>query len=125
MTYTINFSQEDNILIADVAGTLDMPAYISMRNQIREFLEARKLEKILLDLSHARVKVSFIDIYTAASTNIAVFPSIRKYAIVYSADTLKEESILFGETVAKNRGSNFRVFSEIGPAKEWLAGSES
>jgi hypothetical protein len=124
MNFTINSKREGKILIATVVGRLDLQAYLSMRKTVRDSLEKTESQDILLDLQRAIVQVSFMEVFNAASTNVELFTYPKKYAIVYSAETIQEENAKFGETVAQNRGSNFRVFKDIDLAKEWLHQSE-
>jgi hypothetical protein len=124
MSFTMEIRLEGNILIATVMGELDMPSYQSMREHVRASLEQSGAQHVLIDLRGAVVQVSLIDVFDAASTNVDIFDRSGKYAIVYSETTLPEAQVHFGESVARTRGAQFRVFVDLALAQEWLNGTD-
>jgi hypothetical protein len=120
MTFTVEYNLNGNILVAKVVGELDLQTYLSMRQKVKDMVNQTGAQHILLDLRRVVLHVSFIDIFEAASTHVEVFDRDKKYAIVYSLQTMAQGNVNFGETVARNRGSQFKVFLDIKEAKEWL-----
>jgi hypothetical protein len=124
MPFTIEIRPEGKILTATVIGDLDKSSYQSMREHVYTSLKQSGAQHVLLDLRSAVVQVSLLDVFDAASTNADIFDRSCKYAIVYSETTLPEAQVHFGESVARNRGAQFRVFLDLAPAQEWLNGTD-
>jgi hypothetical protein len=59
-------------------------------------------------------------VFAVAASNPDVIPRGRKYAVVYSEQTLPAEKAVFGENVARNRGAWLSTFTDIEEAWRWL-----
>ena len=80
---------------------------------------ARKRDLLLIDLTDvARGPISTLDRYRLGSSVIAFAGKLRKVAAVGQPKFIDPEK--FGEQVARNRGVNVRVFSDLGEAQRWL-----
>jgi hypothetical protein len=117
----MKISSDGKVLIAKAIGALDEAAYLMMRSKIVDSIKNCTAKNILLDIRHAIVAASVVEIYHIVASSVKMFPMGFKYAIVYSDKTISEENAKFGETVARNRGGQLFVFKDISEAKEWLA----
>ena len=121
MDRSIEIKSVGNILIATVVGELDESAYLAMRDQVRASLEKTGAQHILLDLRRCVMRVFLAEVFKVAASNVEVIPPAAKYAVVYSAHTLPEADVQFGELVARNRGAQLRAFTDLIEAQAWLS----
>jgi hypothetical protein len=117
-------SSDGKAIISKAVGKLDEKTYLLLRNKIADLIKNTNAKHILVDISHAIVAASVMQIYQIAASSLRMFPIGFKYAIVYSEKTMTEENAIFGETVARNRGGLVKVFRDISEAKKWLAITE-
>jgi hypothetical protein len=121
MEYLTEINLDDKMLIVTVIGELDEATYFMMLNKAFNSLKSINAQHILLDISRATVRASTLEVYKMVTSNIEMIHKRRKYAIVYSGNTIQEEYAKFGETVAYNRGWQMRVFRDVSEARKWLA----
>ena len=121
--YTLRFEARDGYLYAYVRGEHDSiaisTAYWREIAQRCHELDARRL-LVVEDLAE---RAQVLDVYEVAAGLVALgFARIR----IAFVDLLLEElpMMLFGETVARNRGIDGRVFRDEEAAIAWLLSSE-
>jgi hypothetical protein len=77
-----------------------------------------KNDKVLIDTTRADGKVSFVERFLLGEkTRVFAFHGI-KVAFVDRPERIDPQK--FGELVARNRGVDIRIFSDLQAAKEWL-----
>jgi hypothetical protein len=124
MGWSIETKTEGDILVATVKGDLAKADYLAVREKVRSSLEETGTHHVLLDIRQAILQVSTMGIFSVASSNPDVIPRGRKYAVVYSAQTLPAENAVFGENVARNRGAWLSSFTDIEAARRWLTSED-
>jgi hypothetical protein len=85
---------------------------------IVEHCERTNKNKLLLDFTEAQAEISHVDRYFFGSEARIFARYASKVATVGRPEQLDHRR--FGETVAKNRWVDLRVFTNIEDAKEWL-----
>jgi hypothetical protein len=87
--------------------------------------KSKKL-KVLIDASGVKGQLSTLDRYEAASflSSQTAQQALRIKAIALAGKEPLIDATRFGETVARNRGVNGRVFSDLDEAIEWLTSTE-
>lgn len=80
-------------------------------------------EKILIDADNVKGQLSTLDRYEGASflSDLTIQSPIKIMAIAIAGKEPLIDPTRFGETVARNRGVNGRVFLDLDEAIKWLA----
>jgi hypothetical protein len=79
----------------------------------------RKQDLLLIDLvGLASQPITTLDRFRLGSSIISFSGKLQKVACVASTGFIDPEK--FGETVARNRGVNIRVFDDMAAAQRWL-----
>jgi hypothetical protein len=110
------YVNKGNYLLVESDEPYSLALFMVIIHEIAQQCKQSNLSKALVDISKMTGNPSIIDRY---ETGV----EISKYwgAKIQVASVVEESLINFvAETVAVNRGANFKVFSEIGPALEWL-----
>ena len=121
--YELRFEQREHYLYAHVKGEHDSvaisTAYWTDIAQRCQEIDARRL-LVVEDLAE---RAQVLDVYEIAAGLVALGFSRIRIAFV---DLQLEElpMMLFGETVARNRGIDGRVFRDIASAAAWLESSD-
>jgi hypothetical protein len=85
---------------------------------VAEHCNRTKNDKVLIDTTRAEGKVSFVERFLLGEkTRVFAFHGI-KVAFVDRPERIDPQK--FGELVARNRGVDIRIFSDLQAAKEWL-----
>lgn len=120
MDYTITPSIDGTFIILTVKGN------ITRLNMMHKVLEAhalgRKLHirRYLVDVTEARNTDKVIENYRFAYTDMQETEGIDKFARVAALVSPNDHSHDFVETVAKNAGLNFCLFTDLDLAQEFL-----
>jgi hypothetical protein len=109
----------------------EMPDYLAVRftgpmketwrkfASIAEHCKRAKKNKLLLDFTQTHGDLSLADRYLLGDkAEIFMIYKLIKVAAVGRPEQL--DSTKFGETVARNRWVNFRVFTNVEDGEEWL-----
>lgn len=87
-------------------------------DRIAERCDRAGNKKVLIDSTGINGELSFIDKYFLGE-NAQIFARHGlKIATVLRSELIDSQK--FGETVARNRGVNVRVFADVPSAKSWL-----
>jgi hypothetical protein len=86
---------------------------------IGEFCKRANKNKLLLDLTGAPGSIHFAErVLLEVQSQDFILYKIFKVAVVSRPEQLDRNK--FGETVARNRGVNVRVFTTVEDAEKWL-----
>jgi hypothetical protein len=91
----------------------------TISNSIKKAEEVFKLhgiKNLLVDTTEQDIMAGVLIIYRIFST----FPKQLNLALYVKKNQVTEEDIIFGETVAVNRGINMKVFYSKEDAAKWL-----
>ncbi len=110
------YIHKGNYLLVESDEPYSLALFMVTIHEIAARCKAGNLKKALVDISKMTGDPSIIDRYETGL-------EISKYwgAKIQVASVARDSLINFlAETVAVNRGANFKVFSEMAPALEWL-----
>jgi len=125
MEYIVQYREDQNIVAATAKGEWDPRVDNDMVREVMEIVEASGGAKVLLDIRELRFDISIV---RALERALEVreyrqgFKTVsRKTAIVYSSvNERTDESVIFFETVSRNRGLPFLTFTDMDKAMAWL-----
>lgn len=117
--------------------TIVMPAYVCLRctGKCSSAFDLKKVfqsamdaaresqrAKVLIDANSVKGELSTLDRYEGASflSELILQKPIKITAIAIAGKEPLIDTTRFGETVARNRGVNGRVFLDLNEAMEWL-----
>jgi len=120
MNYTLEFLSGNGYVQARISGNTVFEAARECAIQMFALAAGSDCKKILLDCRRATTDVGISDIH-GFSLQIEHLGCDRqmRVAIVFRSQAVNYQ---FLETVARNRGFDFRVFTELADAEAWLAG---
>ena len=118
--FTLSIEVKDDHLMARAEGQRTRDSVTSMTLQTFEAALASQRGRVLVDVRKLKGRLSVLDSYRVVTE---VFQKLRgqgvfKAAILDARDA--SVRICFIETVARNRGFNFRVFTSRKEALAWL-----
>ncbi len=118
--YTLAMEVKGDLLLVRSQGVRTRATVTAMTMEIFDAARAKALSKVLIDVRELEGQLRIIDSYLVVTD---VFQKLRgkglhKAAIVDERATPVRQ--WFIETVAVNRGFNFRVFTGQQEALEWL-----
>jgi hypothetical protein len=112
---------KDDHLAARASGERTRNSVSTMTLQIFEAAVANQYSKVLVDVRGLKGRLSTLDSYLVVTE---VFQKLRGRGLLRAAVLDSKDPglrVRFIETVALNRGFNFRVFSSRKEALAWLA----
>lgn len=118
--YTLGI-ESDSIVVRH-AGELTVSVIEASRRAVAEVAAARRLARILLDLSGATSGLAPVEIFELCASQSFVLPPAATVAVVYRPDQFPAEDASFAETVSLNHGATLRVFTDVEAALQWLSG---
>lgn len=127
MEYEISVDDRDGIVGIRFLKTIPYDGHLKARDEVLEICRVRNIRKILVDARELviRARPSVMDLFdfgvSWAEKTIGMSLSI---AGVLPRDPTTRQQVMFGDTVAFNRGVVTRAFDDIEEAKAWLRGAE-
>ena len=118
--YTLEVKKADNFLLFSVRGIRTRDSVMDLTKEVFQTALAAGKPKIILNVRELEGELSVLDDYYIVRD---LFEQLRGKGIQKAAVIDREESPLhewFMEVVARNRGFNFRVFSDGESAFQWL-----
>ncbi len=121
MSYKLEIKREKDFLYATLKGIRTSE---SIKNATREICEEsikNQYTKVLVDVRDFKEHISTWDSFDLASVELPdiIRKSIEKVAILDMEGF--ENGQDFFENVARNRGHNVQIFTDIIDAKQWLS----
>ncbi|HEY2981969.1 MAG TPA: hypothetical protein VGJ22_12360 [Anaerolineales bacterium] len=118
MEMKIEHWPEKNILYLRTRGVMDKAAANALVKDLVQAAADTQCIRHLIDHRAVTFAFSLIDYYERPAINEAIGISLEwKTAMVFAEST---SDTRFMETVFRNRGYNFREFTDIDQALEWL-----
>ena len=121
MGYAVTFEEHEAYLVARVAGE-NTPE--SLRAYLADIYKAcirTGQSSVLIEENLDGPPLEPIDVYEVLKESSArTSPVVRKIAYVDVSSRHSATNPRLGETVARNRGVNVRVFPDVEAAREWL-----
>jgi hypothetical protein len=115
----VSFRDESRFVWAQFDGTWNLDEFSEPVESIRKECGARKCGLLLVDLHVLKnQELTTFERYKMGLAAASLVSGVRRLAALARADQIDPER--FGETVARNRGMNVRVFADLGTAQSWL-----
>ena len=118
--YTLAIEAKGGHLFARASGLRIRATVTAMTMEIFDATLANRLSKVFIDVRELERRLGILDSYLVVTE---VFQKLRGKGIYKAAIVDEQVHTLRGwflETVARNRGFNFGVFSDQEDALEWL-----
>jgi len=118
MSLKLKFEKKKDHLVANFTGTGNLDEISQQFGSIAERCRTEKRSKTLINLSGIKLNPTFSERYQAGERAV-VFAEYRiKLAVVAEPEMMDPGRL--GEMVARNRGVDVRVFSDLASAEKWL-----
>jgi hypothetical protein len=118
LEWTIEYLAEIDIIYVKTRGVLTMQNSNQMVREAVAAMEQHQCFKHIVDHRETKFTLTIADYYQRPATNEGIGLSHRsKIAMVFRE---LNENTRFMETVFNNRGYNFRQFSDLDEAKNWM-----
>lgn len=120
-SYRLAIEKKDGVLWVTATGTRSFEGVLAMMRDVMAALIENRVTRVLLDVRGLAGRLATIESYEIVDK---YFPKIRDRNVVTRCGIvdLKEfqSSYEFFETVARNRGFDLRILSDVDEALEWL-----
>ena len=120
MSYSIKIKNQPDFLYVEAEGNRSLEVIMELARDILKASNKYKNPRVLIDVRELEGRLKVIDAYEIPQS---LFPKLRGLGIEKAAIVdipVSKNDFNFLETVAVNRGYNFRIFGEFKEAKEWL-----
>jgi hypothetical protein len=108
----------DEYVLLRHEGSITTDELYAGRIEARDLLENNGWNRLLVDLSQAKIGVRLIELFNFTVSHSATFSGYVVIAVVGSQKNYKDTT--FVEAVANNRGLRMKVFHEFDQARAWL-----
>ena len=110
----------DKTLEIRYTGAIKIEETIAARENAITMIRSNRLNQVFLDVREAEPDMSYVDIFNLAASAKKVYPTIKRYAVLYTErDKTRSKLEMFVRTSSK-RGFKMKVFSDLNKAKNWL-----
>ena len=117
MNFDYSIEKNDNYLYLNISGQFEINEFLNLPALMKAECEKEKIFKVLVNGFNINgTNLSTIDRFSMGERIAHVFSSNTKIAVLWP----DKHNNQFAETVAINRGADFRVFGNMEAAKEWL-----
>ena len=125
MEYTIQITDDPQIINVTITGKWNQETDRAMGLEIMAKVEESKVGKVLVDMRELQFELPMINLFERAKElreqRRGFKPASRKVALVYKPKHKQMEANLnFFEDSSQNRGLPYQVFKQLEPALEWL-----
>jgi len=120
MDTKITVEEFDNHLAFHIAGPDTIEVSLSYFPKVADMCKQKGFKKALI-IEELEGDISAADMFTLTEQLPAILRGLKVAFIDLKPNHAKENR--FGETVARNRGCNIRVFKDVNEAKTWLTES--
>jgi hypothetical protein len=118
LEWTIEYWEEINIIYVKTRGVLTMNNSNEMVRDVVAAMERYQCYRHIVDHRETEFTLSIADYYQRPNTNEKIgLPHKSKIGMVFKE---LNENTRFMETVFSNRGYDFRQFSSLEDAKNWM-----
>ena len=119
MPYSLTITEEPGWLHARVTGQNTVGAVEGYLAEIFEATRNTDHSKLLIEENLEGPRLGMLDVFKVASKRAEASRG-RFMTIAYVDLNAEGDLMAFAETVAKNRGSQVKVFATVAEAEEWL-----
>ena len=123
MPYTIDFLEDEGIVIIENIGELTYADWVKQSQEVLELGRKKNVGLFLVHFTHLTVQATTFELFDFPALYERIgAPKTNRVAVLLTEDAAINEDIRFYETVCRNRGWSIRVFSHKDEAVEWLLG---
>ena len=119
MSTQLQIERKDNWVVARLSGVADIEKAHARFEEIAQACDRMSTKRLIVDVTNAALPLSATDKFEMGRHAVVFAQHGIKVAVVATPDQLDPER--FGEVVARNRGVNIRLFTDVEAAEEWLA----
>lgn len=124
---TISFNSDQHYLLVTVEGWYTLSNAIAIFKTAIDHSLLHEKKSLLIDINKLSGTIPLTDRFTFAETTSGYFiqkavGKINRLAVVGKEPIVDPDR--FGETVARNRGLNVLVFTDLEQAIQWLSATE-
>lgn len=125
MAYELEITREEGHILAQVSGVRTRETVSSAAGGILESCRQHQVEKALIDVRRLNGRFSVFD---SLMLIVEEFPKLKKEQVIKKAAIVdakaRWERLNFFEGIARRRGFNIRVFTNLDNARKWLLRDE-
>ncbi len=115
----VSYLEGERFLWAQLRGTWLVSGFSAVAAELRKECQARKTKLLLVDLSPlVSGRIPTIERFVVGLEAASLSPQVARLAAVLRPDQIDPDR--FGERVARNRGLDTRVFTDLKEARTWL-----
>ena len=116
MPETVTLNEDLGIIEVRSCGVVSARDIASSIDRVKQISNKTGIDRVLVDASDQQAMPNTVDVFYLA----AEFTQRMWIAVVGSEEQASYRDLVFGETVAKNRGVIIRVFFSKTAALQWL-----
>ncbi len=118
MSVQFKIEHKENWLVAHMTGKADTRDIPKRYAELADLCEQSGKIKIIVDITGSYVPQSTYDKFEMGEH--AIIFTLRHIQVAVLAKVEQIDPQRFGESVAKTRGANLRLFTDMDSAEEWL-----
>ena len=120
MLYEIKVNGTLSIIEVKHEGPVDIDEMCAAREETAQHLTDNKFKRVFVDIRNATLNPTTMELFGFNASYHDLLPLGVRIAIVYSSESANREDILFVETVARNRRTLLKIFTDRDEALDWL-----
>lgn len=122
MSHELTYDSDRNCLVLRTRGQVTIELIRELAPQVAQMFEETGCRRLLNDMSAAAIDISVTDLFTSPRVmDESGVGRDTKRALVVPPEF---EDSDFLENVTRNRGHNFRAFTDVQEAETWLLSDE-
>ena len=118
MTYTVDQLKDSECIRVVFSGRVTEEQHYEARDDANIALSEAGWNRLLVDATEIDAEMTVVEDYQFTKDHPFSLPPTVRMAILHRPD--EEERFRFIENVAKNRGSNLKIFTDQAEAIAWL-----
>lgn len=123
MSYTIDFLEDEGIVIIEENGELVYEDFVKQSQGVIELGRKKNAQLFLVDCTRLIAHATTLQLHDFPSMYEKLgMPRTSKVAVLMPKDALADKDVRFYETVCRNRGWQVSVFDVKDAAVKWLMG---
>lgn len=120
MAYDVGYAKDGDYVSVKLTGDVTFDDLNKARDETQVLLTANTVTRVLVEAKRKGSMPSVLEDYDFTSQLASYFPRRTKIALSITANQM--EYMRFVESVAYNRGLNFKLFPDRDQALHWLLG---
>ncbi len=118
MSVQFKIEQKEDWVVAHLTGKVDIRGIPIRYEELAKLCERSNKTKLIVDITGVFVPQSTYDKFEMGEH--AIIFTLHHIQVAVLAKSEQIDLQRFGESVAKTRGANLRLFTDVESAEEWL-----